>query len=89
MPKIQVNETTVVHVSEGNSKLGKVPNLSMTPGESCGYPVCYSDGCYALRPYRMYLLCGRHGMKILRHTGGTLSVSLRVLPCGWDNKPTE
>lgn len=43
-------------VSWGNSKLGRIPNISLPPGKSCpaGVP-CYRDGsCYALKAYKMY-----------------------------------
>lgn len=42
-------------VSEGNIKIGAVPNISLTPGASCvpGVP-CLGDGCYAMKSYRMY-----------------------------------
>jgi len=42
-------------ISEGNSKVGRVPNISLPPGNSCvlGVP-CFSDGCYAMKSYRMY-----------------------------------
>ena len=42
-------------ISVGNSKIGQVPNISLPPGESCvkGVP-CLTDGCYAMKSYRMY-----------------------------------
>ncbi len=42
-------------ISKGNSKIGAVPNISLTPGVSCqpGVP-CFYDGCYAMKSYRMY-----------------------------------
>jgi hypothetical protein len=42
-------------ISKGNSKIGAVPNISLTPGKSCqpGVP-CFYDGCYAVQPYRQY-----------------------------------
>jgi hypothetical protein len=40
-------------ISDGNIKLGDIPNVSMTPGKSCGNCAhCHHrKGCYALRPY--------------------------------------
>lgn len=45
-------------VSNGNSKLGQIPNTSFPPVITCrkGVP-CASDGCYALKFYRMYPSC--------------------------------
>ena len=42
-------------MSVGNNKIGQVPNISLPPGGSCveGVP-CYTDGCYAMKAYRMY-----------------------------------
>lgn len=42
-------------ISAGNSKLGKIPNLSLPPGTTCrpGAP-CFGDGCYALKAWRMF-----------------------------------
>lgn len=42
-------------ISIGNSKIGAVPNISLTPGKSCrpGVP-CFNEGCYAMTHYRMY-----------------------------------
>ena len=42
-------------ISEGNSKIGAVPNISLPPGLSCAPCVpCFGDGCYAMKAYRMY-----------------------------------
>ena len=41
-------------ISKGNSKLGKVPNISLPPGKACvNCDGCIKD-CYALKSYRMY-----------------------------------
>ncbi len=42
-------------ISERNSKLGKLHNISLTPGASCrpGVP-CLREGCYAMQAYRRY-----------------------------------
>jgi hypothetical protein len=42
-------------ISPGNTKIGSVPNLSLTPGESCvkGVP-CLGEGCYALSSYKRF-----------------------------------
>jgi hypothetical protein len=49
------NENLDLIISKGNSKIGAVPNISHTPGDSCrpGVP-CLFDGCYAMKAYRMY-----------------------------------
>lgn len=43
-----------VTISAGNSKLGKLPNISLTPIKSCRPGVLCSGNCYALRPYNQY-----------------------------------
>lgn len=44
-----------IKISSRNSKIGNIPNLSLTPGESCvpGVP-CYTEGCYALNAYNRW-----------------------------------
>ena len=44
-----------VTISRGNRKLGAIMNVSLTPIECCppGVP-CANEGCYALKPYRLY-----------------------------------
>lgn len=44
-----------LRISEKNSKIGKIPNLSLTPGKSCvpGIP-CFTEGCYAQSSYKRY-----------------------------------
>lgn len=42
-------------ISEGNSKLGKVPNLSLPPVITCRPDVPCSADCYAVKFYRMWL----------------------------------
>lgn len=42
-------------ISLRNSKIGKVPNLSLPPGTSCVPDIpCYNEGCYAMKAYRLY-----------------------------------
>lgn len=44
-------------ISNGNSKVGRIPNLSLTPGRSCSKEACktcLSGGCYAMKSYRQY-----------------------------------
>ena len=46
-----------IRISDGNMKLGKIPNLSLAPGVTCSSianKTCYSDGCYARKAYRAY-----------------------------------
>ena len=42
-------------ISKGNTKLGKIANISLPPVVSCpaGVP-CATDCCYALKAYRLY-----------------------------------
>ena len=52
------NETQrEVFISKGNSKMGNVPNVSLTPGESCraDAPCAETNDCYAMKGrYKMY-----------------------------------
>lgn len=44
-------------ISNGNSKLGTIANMSLTPGRTCSAEACrtcLSGGCYAMKSYRMY-----------------------------------
>ncbi len=45
------NYTTI---SDQNSKLGKIPNVSLPPIKACKQGVPCSKDCYALKSYRMY-----------------------------------
>lgn len=46
----------MLHISKGNTKLGGIPNVSLTPGSSCPgcqgacYKRCYARRCEARRP---------------------------------------
>lgn len=40
-------------ISDGNSKLGKIPNVSLVPVKDCGDIPCAKD-CYALKALRAY-----------------------------------
>ena len=43
----------MLHISPGNSKLGKIVNISLPPVISCPKNVpCANDGCYAKRIYK-------------------------------------
>lgn len=45
------------HVSEGNIKVGSIPNWSLTPGRTCSAEACKTclrEGCYAVKSYRQY-----------------------------------
>lgn len=47
-----------LHISKGNSKLGGIPNVSLPPVITCRKNApCASDGCYALKFYKMYPSC--------------------------------
>jgi ferredoxin len=41
-------------ISKGNSKIGKIPNISMTPIKSCGNCKACAKDCYALKAYKQY-----------------------------------
>ena len=44
-------------ISDGNSKVGRIPNISLTPGRTCSAEACrtcLAGGCYAMKSYRMY-----------------------------------
>lgn len=44
-------------ISNGNSKLGTIANMSLTPGKTCSAEACKTclcGGCYAMKSYRMY-----------------------------------
>lgn len=46
-----------IHVSIGNSKIGKMFNFSMPPGKTCSATACktcFVNGCYACKSYRQY-----------------------------------
>lgn len=43
-----------IYVSNGNSKMGKVMNLSLPPIKSCIKDVPCKNDCYAMKAYRMY-----------------------------------
>jgi len=45
----------LLKISDKNTKIGAIPNLSMTPGRSCvpGVP-CLTEGCYALGSYKRF-----------------------------------
>ena len=44
-------------ISNGNTKLGTIANISLTPGKTCSAEACktcLTGGCYAMKAYRMY-----------------------------------
>lgn len=44
-------------ISRGNSKLGEIANMSLTPGKTCSAEACATclkDGCYACKSYKQY-----------------------------------
>jgi hypothetical protein len=41
-------------ISAGNSKLGNIPNISLTPVKACGNCSACASKCYALKAYRQY-----------------------------------
>ena len=50
-------EKMSVKISNGNIKVGTIPNISLTPGRSCSAEACKTclrGGCYAMKSYKMY-----------------------------------
>ena len=43
-----------LHISNGNTKIEAIPNVSLTPIKSCKCGVPCSKGCYAMKFYKMY-----------------------------------
>ena len=46
-----------IHVSKGNSKMGKIPSFSLLPGVTCSKEACATclkEGCYAAKLCRIY-----------------------------------
>ena len=51
------NSTVHAHISQGNRKLGAIPNFSLVPGRTCSTEACKTclvQGCYACKAYRQY-----------------------------------
>ena len=51
------NNIIKAHISNGNSKLGKIANWSLAPVKTCSAEACRTcakEGCYALKSYRAY-----------------------------------
>lgn len=51
---------TKVHVSDGNTKIGKTMNVSLTPVDSCITGAPCAKQCYARNPYRRFKLVKQH-----------------------------
>jgi len=47
-------EKMKISISDKNSKLGKIPNISLTPIASCPNCSTCKSKCYALKAYRQY-----------------------------------
>lgn len=45
---------TLIRIADGNSKLGKVPNISLIPGKDCGNCQSCVKDCYAVKFWRMH-----------------------------------
>lgn len=43
-----------LHISDGNMKLGKIPNISIIPGNDCGNASHCVATCYARKAYKSY-----------------------------------
>lgn len=48
------NWDKILTVSQGNRKLGRIPNISLPPVKSCGNDLPCTKKCYALKAYRQY-----------------------------------
>lgn len=44
----------MIHISKGNSKIGKIPNISIRPILDCGNCSACKSKCYAMKAYRQY-----------------------------------
>jgi len=44
-----------IHISLGNTKIGKIPNISLPPIITCMADAPCSKACYALKSWKMYL----------------------------------
>jgi hypothetical protein len=42
------------HISDGNDKIGNMPNVSLAPCKGCGPDAPCKKDCYAMKAYRMY-----------------------------------
>ena len=54
--KILTKNGKTLHISEGNKKLGNIPNFNLPPVKACAPQACASCGrdCYAMKAYRLY-----------------------------------
>ena len=55
--KKAIKNAMKIKISEGNSKLGTIANISLTPGKTCSADACKTClkcGCYALKSYKAY-----------------------------------
>lgn len=43
-----------LHISKGNTKLGKIPNISLPPVVTCRKGVWCTKDCYAMKAYRLW-----------------------------------
>lgn len=43
-----------VHISPGNMKIGKIPNISLLPGGCCADDAPCRNECYAMKAYKLY-----------------------------------
>jgi ferredoxin len=43
-----------ISISEGNTKMGSIPSVSLVPGLDCANCSKCIKGCYAMKSYRMY-----------------------------------
>lgn len=66
--------TDKVKISRGNTKLGKMPNVSLVPVKDCGNCSHCAADCYALKAFRQYpatRAAWQHNSAIFRAGGYT------------------
>ena len=54
--KIELLNKKTLHLSDGNQKLGNIPNFNLPPIRTCSAEACKSCGkdCYAMKSYRLW-----------------------------------
>jgi hypothetical protein len=55
--KKAIKNAMKIKISEGNTKLGTIANISLTPGKTCSAEACKTcmrNGCYAMKAYKAY-----------------------------------
>lgn len=77
-----------IHISRGNSKLGKIPSFSFPPGITCRLDAPCLQDCYALKAWRLYSQTRDALNRNLRlYYENSLNVLNQLLHYIWKNKP--